>query len=335
MRPLASVLIPTHSHPATLPLTVDTVLRQRMPDLEVLIIGDGVTSEVRDVVEHLVTLDERVRFLDFPKGPHHGERYRHDAILAARGDAVMYLCDDDLLLPDHVGDLLELLETHDLVQSRNGYVHEEGYIRAFADDLSDPESRRLHLQDEPRFNSLSITGTAHSRLIYEKVDDPWDTTPAGWWPDHHQFRKLLREPSCRAATSRRMTALQFPTSIGRRAWTDEERLAEIRPWYDVVVSPGAQEEIDRRYAAGAELKLVMDRRELVAREHEAALERRLRLQREQELAEVREQLTVQRRRTRRLRRQLAEERRRAELRWGRRLRRRLGALRRTVLPGGR
>ena len=109
-----------------------------------------------------------MRFLDFPKGPHHGERYRHDAVLAARSDAVFYLCDDDLLLPDHVADLLALLEDHNFVQSRNGYVTVEGGVGLFATDLADPDAVALHLRDDLRHNAVSITGTAHSRALLRR-----------------------------------------------------------------------------------------------------------------------------------------------------------------------
>ena len=256
----ASVLIPIHNKPTTLPLTVDTVLRQSVEDLEVLLIGDGVTDEVRTVAEGLVASDGRVRFLDHPKGPHHGERYRHGAIEAARSDAIFYLCDDDLLLPDHVLDLLELLEDHSFVQSLNGEVRPDGQVRFYAADLADPEVVAMHLSDDVRFCSVSITGTAHTRALYDAVGDPWDTTPAGWWPDHWQFRKLMRHPSYAGATSSRMTALQFPTSSdGRDTWTDDERLAELEPWHRLVVAPGGQADIDRRCEAGRRAQLIEDR----------------------------------------------------------------------------
>lgn len=256
----ASVLIPIHNKPTTLPLTVDTVLRQSVEDLEVLLIGDGVTDEVRTVVADLVASDGRVRFLDHAKGPHHGERYRHGAIEAARSDAIFYLCDDDLLLPDHVADLLELLEEHSFVQSLNGEVRPDGQVRFYAADLGDPDVVAMHLRDDVRFCSVSITGTAHTRALYEAVGDPWDTTPAGWWPDHWQFRKLMRHPSYVGATSSRMTALQFPTSSdGRDTWTDEERLAELEPWHRLVVAPGGQADIDGRCEAGRRAQLIEDR----------------------------------------------------------------------------
>jgi Glycosyl transferase family 2 len=256
----ASVIVPIHNKPTTLPLTVDTVLRQSVPEIEVLLLGDGVTREVRAVVDELLRADDRVRFLDFPKGPHHGERYRHDAIQQAESDAIFYLCDDDLLLPDHVADLLALLEDHTFVQSRNGWVTAAGEVRFYAADLADPATVALHLRDDLRFNSISITGTAHSRALYLAVDDPWDTTPAGQWPDHHQFRKLLRHPACRGATSRRMTALQFPTTVdGRDTWTDEQRLAELRPWHLLVTGAGSQQAVDRLARQGELAQLVEDR----------------------------------------------------------------------------
>jgi len=246
----ASVLIPAHDKPTTLPLTVDTVLRQSVEDLEVLVIGDGVTDAVRDVVADLTRADERVRFLDFPKGPHHGERYRHDAVLAARSDAIFYLCDDDLLLPEHVADLLDLLEEHTLVQSLNGYCRVNGDVEFFVGDLADPESVELLLDEDMRHNFVSITGTAHSKAFYERAGVPWDTTPPGRWPDHFQFARLIRHPDFRGATSGRMTALQLPTSEdGRDTWTHAEREAELARWHELVVGPDAQARIDEKVVA--------------------------------------------------------------------------------------
>ena len=62
------------------------------------------------------------------------------------------------------------------------------------------------------------------------------------------------------ATSRQMTALQFPTSSdGRDTWTDEARLAELEPWHRLVVSPGGQDDVDARCEAGRREQLVEDR----------------------------------------------------------------------------
>jgi glycosyltransferase involved in cell wall biosynthesis len=251
----ASVLIPTYDHATTLPLTVASVLRQSVADLEVLVIGDGVTAANRAVIDDLVTRDPRVRFLDFPKGPHHGEIYRHEAILAARGEAILYLCDDDLVLPEHVADLLALLETADFAQSRNGYVTPEGRVGLYPADLADRACVDWHLE-LPRRNMTSITGSAHTRAYYLEVGDHWETTPPGEWPDHYQWKKFFRRPDFRGATSRRMTALQFPTHLdGRESWTPQRRHDELAHWADVVAEPDAQQRIDRMVDRATQLAL--------------------------------------------------------------------------------
>lgn len=247
----ASVVIPCHNKAATLPLVVDSVLRQSVQDLEVLLLGDGVTDAARVAIEALVAADPRVRFLDFPKGPHHGEAYRHDAVMAATSDAVFYLCDDDLLLPEHVADLLALLERATVVQSLNGFIRPDGTVGSYAADLGDPASVEPILDESIRFNSVSITGTAHRRSFYLEVGEHWETTPSGMWPDHHQFRRLARHPSYVGATSHRMTALQLPTSSdGRETWSDEERLAELVRWHEVVTAPGGQDRVDALHLQG-------------------------------------------------------------------------------------
>lgn len=254
--PRASILVPTHDKPSTLPVAVASALAQTVHDVEVLIIGDGVTDAVRAAVRPLLD-DPRVRFLDLPKGPHHGEVHRHTAILEARSEAIFYLCDDDLLLRDHVADLLALLADHDLVQSWNGFLTPDGTVYLFPSDLSDPGEIEAHLAERPFYNAVSITGTAHTRAAYLALDDPWDTTPRGRMPDHHQFTKLMRVPGFRGATSSRMTALQLPTSTnGRDTWTDAERLSELLRWWELVQSPDAQEVVDTLCHTAARRALV-------------------------------------------------------------------------------
>jgi septal ring factor EnvC (AmiA/AmiB activator) len=98
---------------------------------------------------------------------------------------------------------------------------------------------------EPRRNQTSITGSGHSRAYYLAVDDPWETTPEGQWPDHYQWKKFFRRDDFRGATSHRMTALQFPSHLeGREAWTGQQRYDELARWAAFVAEPGAQERID-------------------------------------------------------------------------------------------
>jgi hypothetical protein len=256
MPPRASILVPTHSHASTLALSVGSALAQTVTELEVLIIGDGVSPELRDVANALATADPRVRFVDHPKGENHGEAYRDLAIHDARSDAIFYLCDDDILMPDHVADLLDLLETRNFVQSKNGYFTEDGEAVPYVGDLADPAAVAQMLRDDVTINFVSITGTAHSRRFYLDVGAPWGPTPPGMYPDWFQWRKLLRNSAFRGATSERMTALQFPSSQGGRdEWSPERRLEELERWAAIAAATNGQAEIDRIVARGDRVRL--------------------------------------------------------------------------------
>jgi hypothetical protein len=262
----ASILVPSHDRPNTLGLAVGSALAQTIDDLEVIIIGDGVTDEVRAAAERLASQDARVVFLDLPKGEHHGEVHRDTAIRAARSDAIFYLCDDDLLLPEHVADLLHLLDSgHTFVQSLNGYLDREGGIHRFGGSLADPEAVAWLLRDDLRYNFVSITGTAHSKRFYLELDRPWSTTPAGEWPDLYQWRKMVGRPGFSGATSGRMTALQFPASQPERAgWDETDQFEELQRWAEFVRSPGAQQKLDLLVGQATERALTETTRDLIA-----------------------------------------------------------------------
>jgi hypothetical protein len=167
-----------------------------------------------------------VRFLDRPKGDHHGETYRDEAIRAARSPVVCYLCDDDVLLPDHVESMIELLADADLAQSLNGYVAPDGRFVPYASDLAEPAFRRWLLH--PQRNSVSVTGTAHTVAAYLRLPEGWEVPPPGRLTDHFMWQKFLGLPGLRAATSDRVTAVQFPTHLGERGdWTPARRRDEL------------------------------------------------------------------------------------------------------------
>jgi hypothetical protein len=235
--PVASVLIPTWDAADTLPLAVDSARRQTESDIEIVVVGDGVTPATRRAVEPLVELDDRVRFLDLPKAPGRGERNRHAGVLECRSDLVVYLADDDLLLPWHVAQVAEAFATADLVQSLNGYVDAEDRLRLWPTDLAEPRWREWHLR-EPSRNRVSITGTAHSRAVYLSLEQGWVEPPPGSWADLTLWQQFFRLPDLRAVTLRRVSTLQFPAPV-RRARDPEAIAASYGRWHAVVCDPDA------------------------------------------------------------------------------------------------
>jgi glycosyltransferase involved in cell wall biosynthesis len=128
--PLVSVIIPTLDRPEYLAAAVNSVLRQRAQDFEVLVVDDGSTADLRPVLEALD--DGRIRY--FRHESNRGEAAaRNTGIVNARGAYLAFLDDDDEWLPDKLRLQLELFSRcpdtvgcvyggHEAFRARDGQV---------------------------------------------------------------------------------------------------------------------------------------------------------------------------------------------------------------------
>jgi hypothetical protein len=235
--PAAAILVPTHDHAATLDLAVRSALEQTVAEIEVVVIGDGVGDDTREVMAGLTREDPRVRFLDLPKGPNHGEVHRGTAIEGTSAEIVCYLCDDDLLLPEHVESMSELLAEVDFANSQNGCLERDGSWHPIFTDLASARFREWTVRDSGR-GGVGLTGTAHTVAAYRRLPQGWRTTPAGREPDQYMWEQFLAEPWVRAASAMRVTAVQFFSHReGRADLSPAERRAEVEAWRDSLADP--------------------------------------------------------------------------------------------------
>ena len=254
MSPLATVLIPTWDAPDTLGPAIETARAQTVVDIEILVVSDGAKPGTLAVADAHAGADSRVRVLRLAKGEARGERNRHEGVLAARSPVVVYLADDDLLLPLHVERLLAALATHDLAQSLNSYVDADDRLHLYAADLSDPAWHAYHLA-EPPLNRISITGTAHTVEAYGRVAEGWIVPAPGVPADLTLWRQFFRLPALRAITLPEVTALQFPAPE-RRGMSPERLRAQRERWEAFARSPDAHERLQELAAEAALRDLV-------------------------------------------------------------------------------
>ena len=104
MNPKASIIMPAYNATRWIGQAVESVLRQKEPDWELLIIDDGSHDGSRELATALAAKDPRIRVLRNARGKGPGGA-RNTGLEKARGQAVMFLDSDDVLFPDAVGSL--------------------------------------------------------------------------------------------------------------------------------------------------------------------------------------------------------------------------------------
>ena len=225
--PTTTVIIPTHDHSSTLDLAIASVLNQSLASLELVVIGDGVGDDTRDVIAAID--DPRLHFIDAQKSNSRAELIRHRVLMDAGSDYVCYLGDDDLMLHDHVQTMAGVLQSVDFAHPLPAFVLPGGGFGVHLTDLSRSECRDWHLR--PLRNAISLTGVAHRLDAYRELPVGWREPPAGRWSDHYMWQQWFRTPGFRYRTYPELTVLKFDSSL-RGEWSSEERRTEILKWIE-------------------------------------------------------------------------------------------------------
>lgn len=95
--PLISVIIPTFNRPLQLKRAVQSVLNQTYPNYEIIIIDDGSTLDITEVINSFS--DSRIKLIkhECKRG---APSARNSGLQIARGDFINFLDDDDEIAPD-------------------------------------------------------------------------------------------------------------------------------------------------------------------------------------------------------------------------------------------
>jgi len=121
--PRVSVLLTCYNHLAYLPLALDSVLKQTVTDLEILIIDDVSTDGTREWLAAELPDDSRIRVI--LNGNNLGTYATLNVGLeAANGEFIAILNDDDLWAPAKLERQLALFDKH----SEVGLVHTDGWF---------------------------------------------------------------------------------------------------------------------------------------------------------------------------------------------------------------
>lgn len=206
-----TIALPTHDRRETVLMAVRSVLAQSRPAHQVIVLCDGCTDGTAEAVRALG--DPRVEALELPKGPGHAYDNRNRALERAETEAILWLSDDDLLLPDHLERIGELWDSdrYDVVQNPATLIHPDDRLEWMGADWSVPAQRAAFERDNTNPMSSVSVRTELARSI-----GGWDgaVARAGDWD---LWRRLLAAGARTAATSE-PTHLHFRAAGRRHAW---------------------------------------------------------------------------------------------------------------------
>jgi hypothetical protein len=179
MYPYASIIIPTHDRAATLPIAVASVQRQTVSDIEIIIVGDGPTSDVAAAAEGLSRADSRVRFCQFEKTPRHRGINNDRGVHEARSERIFYIDDDDVWLPQHVetiGPHLDDAHIADTLPVSVGTVMIGPQHHLHGTLVNSGNRRTRSLLAEDRLKLIYDSHLAHRKSAYIELGCPWRGT---------------------------------------------------------------------------------------------------------------------------------------------------------------
>jgi len=206
-----TIAVPTHDRCETAVLAVRSALAQTRPPEQVIVLCDGCTDGTAEALRALG--DPRVEVLELEKAPGYGYEHRNRSLERARGEAIVWLADDDLLLPDHLERLGELWDAgrYDLVHSSSVIVHPDDALEWLGTDWSVP----AHREELERRNTNPMASIA-LRVELARAIGGWDARverAADW-----DLWKRAFAAGARSGFSLEPTHLHFRASGREQAW---------------------------------------------------------------------------------------------------------------------
>lgn len=199
--PAVTVIIATYNKVGTLRYAVDSVLWQTYENFELWVIGDGCTDNSAGLVQSYD--DPRVNWYNLPENTGYQSEPHNEGLRRSKGKYIAYLNHDDIWLPNHLQELINLIENTgaDFVYSIMVWILD--WTDNYADIPIYPNSPR----------PPEATVTLHRSEIIDEI---------GYWKSPHETKAIPRAEYFRKAqfNGKRfelvplLTALKFGGSTG-------------------------------------------------------------------------------------------------------------------------
>lgn len=174
--PLVSIIIPTYNRLSYLKELMEAFRKQTFQDFEVIIVND--CGENIDILKDLYK-SLHIRILHLKENVKQVQA-RNEGVQLARGEWIMLMDDDDLIVPTHLERMVKEREGYDLLYSDVEIVDHE-----ITEQGRRPKSRRLfayhfNLEAMRKFSTFVPSGCLYRRALHDTVGY-FDTNVHNYW----------------------------------------------------------------------------------------------------------------------------------------------------------
>ena len=163
--PLVSVIIPTHNRMGLLLRAIESARRQTHSNLEIIVVDDASTEDVRPIIASVG--DPRIRCLrqDVNRG---GAAARNVGIRAAVGQYIAFLDDDDEWEPEKIAIQLTVLEKYEAVLCMSTVGSDRNVARLVAKKTCDLDQLRKGMPPVGGTSALIARGDILKELLFDE-----------------------------------------------------------------------------------------------------------------------------------------------------------------------
>ena len=174
-----SVIVPAYNIGPYLSRSLDSLLRQTVPNLEIIVVDDGSTDNTAAVMREYAEKSDKIRTICKENGGVTSARLR--GVRESAGDWIAFMDGDDYVEPQMYARLLENAKSADADISHCGhqvhyadgrveYVHQSGKIHR--------QDHRMGLWEllDNRDVSMSLCTKLYRRKLFEGIEDWMDTS---------------------------------------------------------------------------------------------------------------------------------------------------------------
>ncbi|TYS69500.1 glycosyltransferase family 2 protein [Sutcliffiella horikoshii] len=176
MLPLVSVIIPTYNRFTMLSELMEALVLQTRKDFEVIVINDG-GGRVDSLKEYYPELD--LTIIDLTENVKHVQA-RNIGVSFAKGEYIMLIDDDDLIVPTHLETMIEKIKNVDLVYSDVEIVQ---YVRK--NGVREAKNRHLFayaldLDAMRKFSTFVPSGCLYRSYLHDRIGK-FDPQMKNYW----------------------------------------------------------------------------------------------------------------------------------------------------------